>query len=636
MANPKIVPVRRIRRGEQDTWQVGLVRLPMWVEGREGMAPFRPLGGLAVSRGTGLLAPSDVQPPEAATPRLAVEAVRALEAIRTELPGVVEVDDASVAEALREEFTDGRPVIRVCERLDDLAEARAAMCAAMSKGSELPPPTVAPGVGVEELRAFATAAVEFFAAAPWRELCDEDLIRVDSAVPDPAVKYAVVMGGGGEEFGMVCFDRPEVLELLADGEAEKAAIWSVSFFEPTVVDFDEHDLWLDHRLPTSPDGLIPVAACFGPKRRVRRASPRLLAFFEALLRAVARARVEELESGRWTASVTTAAGEQTLSLSLPEVLGEAPPSPPTPGPATSERALAGLSRLLDERQFSSEEEVQAFAESALANWSPDDEPPSDDPRRRAQDLAWEALDARGLRARTLAREALTLWPDCADAHVVLARTAGSAEECVAGYEAAEAAGRRALGPEAFAEDGGRFWGIVETRPYMRARLGLALSLRDVGRLDEAEEHFRELLRLNPDDNQGVREVLLPLLLALGRDDEARALAGAYPDDMLPTTTWGWALLEFRREGDGDCARAALAKAMECNPHVRRFLLSRDRIPDASAAHLTVGGIEEGAVCASGLIDAWKGTPGALDWLRAQTPPDAAGARGRARRRGAGD
>ena len=38
------------------------------------------------------------------------------------------------------------------------------------------------------------------------------------------------------------------------------------------------------------------------------------------------------------------------------------------------------------------------------------------------------------------------------------------------------AGELALGPEGFEEYDGHFWGFLETRPYMRARHGLALAL----------------------------------------------------------------------------------------------------------------------------------------------------------------
>jgi hypothetical protein len=47
---------------------------------------------------------------------------------------------------------------------------------------------------------------------------------------------------------------------------------------------------------------------------------------------------------------------------------------------------------------------------------------------------------------------------------------------------------------------------------MRARLGLVQALRDLGRDDEAVAHYRELLELNPGDNQGVRYLLVATLL----------------------------------------------------------------------------------------------------------------------------
>ena len=64
---------------------------------------------------------------------------------------------------------------------------------------------------------------------------------------------------------------------------------------------------------------------------------------------------------------------------------------------------------------------------------------------------------------------------------------------------------------------------------MRARFGLAESLTAAGRIDEAITHYQELLRLNPNDNQGVRYVLLPKLLAAGRDVEAARLLKAYDE-----------------------------------------------------------------------------------------------------------
>jgi tetratricopeptide (TPR) repeat protein len=48
------------------------------------------------------------------------------------------------------------------------------------------------------------------------------------------------------------------------------------------------------------------------------------------------------------------------------------------------------------------------------------------------------------------------------------------------------------------------WGMLENRAYMRAIQYMADMYWDNNELDNAEELFRLLLRLNPNDNQGVR------------------------------------------------------------------------------------------------------------------------------------
>src|SRR5690606_19808626 len=107
----------------------------------------------------------------------------------------------------------------------------------------------------------------------------------------------------------------------------------------------------------------------------------------------------------------------------------------------------------------------------------------------AQDLIYDAWEAPSRQKRLkLAHQALALWPDCADAYVLLAEHAKNLEEALKLYEDAVAAGERALGKRAFGEDAGHFWLIHDTRPYMRARYGLARMLGLVERYDEAIAH----------------------------------------------------------------------------------------------------------------------------------------------------
>jgi hypothetical protein len=79
-----------------------------------------------------------------------------------------------------------------------------------------------------------------------------------------------------------------------------------------------------------------------------------------------------------------------------------------------------------------------------------------------------------------ARQALAISEDCADAWVLLADEASTPDAALERYERGVRAGAAAIGDQ-FDSLRGEFWGHLGTRPYMRARLGLAGVLRDLGR-----------------------------------------------------------------------------------------------------------------------------------------------------------
>jgi tetratricopeptide (TPR) repeat protein len=233
----------------------------------------------------------------------------------------------------------------------------------------------------------------------------------------------------------------------------------------------------------------------------------------------------------------------------------------------------------------------------------------------AQDLMFDAFEAGGAQRAALAREALEISPDCADAYLLLAEeTATSDADALALLEQAVAAAERALGPEPFVEDVGSFWGIIETRPYMRAREALATSLWALGRCDEAVEHRAELLRLNPTDNQGVRDSQVVCLLALERYEELDALFTAYELDDAAVILYTKALAAFRREGPSAAAGRALAEARAANPHVPAFLTGRKRVPERLPDVFLIGAEDEAADYAVHAGWLWEDVPGAVAWL----------------------
>lgn len=69
---------------------------------------------------------------------------------------------------------------------------------------------------------------------------------------------------------------------------------------------------------------------------------------------------------------------------------------------------------------------------------------------------------------------------------------------------------------------GHFWGIPDTRDYMRARYAHVEALLEVQTrtaVARALEHTLDLFRLNRSDNLGVRNLVPSLSIRLGRDQE---------------------------------------------------------------------------------------------------------------------
>jgi tetratricopeptide (TPR) repeat protein len=200
----------------------------------------------------------------------------------------------------------------------------------------------------------------------------------------------------------------------------------------------------------------------------------------------------------------------------------------------------------------------------------------------AQDLVYDgwdlySRDPRG--AKECFEEALELDPDLADAYNGLAGLAADNkrfEEAEALYRTAFEKARAALGtedPQAFA-----WWGELDTRPYMRARHGLGLLLIKMGRYRDAVAEFKDLLRRNPNDNQGIRYLVAPTLL---RGDDLDGALGEfdwykrhYPEDGPDPhflLDWGLALFLARRFEE---SAARFRDVIFENPYLIPFALGR--------------------------------------------------------------
>jgi len=247
-----------------------------------------------------------------------------------------------------------------------------------------------------------------------------------------------------------------------------------------------------------------------------------------------------------------------------------------------------------------------------------------DARHEAQELAFDAMEAESeAEARKLAKRALRKDPDCVDALVVLAGIeSDSPKKMIEALQNAVAAGERSLGAEFFKENKGHFWGLLDTRPYMRALEQLAALLRAEGINLDAIKHYEKMLVLNPNDNQGVRDPLLGLYLALGSLDEAGKLLHTYKDDASANFAWGRVLERFL-SGDLRGAAAALKKARETNSFVELYLSGPKNFPGEMPDMYSPGSEEEAILCLDNMALAWGNFKPAILWLMEQLIKDKA-------------
>ena len=137
-------------------------------------------------------------------------------------------------------------------------------------------------------------------------------------------------------------------------------------------------------------------------------------------------------------------------------------------------------------------------EQVLPGEDPDD--PFNDPITRSNDLknAGKWTEAEKI-LMELCQEDLR----CLDVHSHLGNFVfdNSPQDAVRHYEVGLRIGELSLGND-FTDV--LLWGYINNRPFLRCMHGYGLCLWRLGRFDEAERVFDQMLWLNPSDNQGIR------------------------------------------------------------------------------------------------------------------------------------
>ena len=287
--------------------------------------------------------------------------------------------------------------------------------------------------------------------------------------------------------------------------------------------------------------------------------------------------------------------------------------------ANAEKAHKVIGKLATEGNFQNIDDLNAHLQRMMASGELDRmiQASPEAPADQAQDLAYQAMEEpSAAKSLKLAEKALKLDPDCVDAMMIRAQSRRlTSEKYIDEVRAAVKAGERGLGEAQFREARGHFWGILETRPYMRARRELAMALIGDLKLRDAADEFAAMLDLNPNDNQGVRDYLLGLYLALNDLEGAASLFREYEEDGSAVFAWGRVYL-LMLSGK----RAEAAKALEQAFLVNRYTpaLFFGKRPPRDPPMWGMGDEDEGQHAAVALLPAVAEHPDVLVWIAKET------------------
>jgi tetratricopeptide (TPR) repeat protein len=615
----------------QEIWYLAVRQLRIWITPPDE-APYRPYGILIVNLDQGTIQGLETCPSQPTSNQVTETLFEAIlnspsgSAQPPHRPEQICFDDDilmdTMTSALEEINVSAlfHPIEEVADEI--LSEMDAHL---MGGAANVPGLLSQEGVTPEQMAALFEAAAEYYRAAPWVHLTNMQSLAIQVA-PETKPRYAVVMGNGGVEYGLVMYKQWDDFLLqfgLADHPMEmvpQEGSHSLFFGDITLVPFDDLEAIEEYGWEVADEEAYPIPAVFTPDSEADRPSKADLLWYEAAMRAILEfvpAHLKANDQGdyhpaRAEFSIPIYTGLQKVIVEYPA--GNIPADTwPVEMPNWAE-----LEDDDDDFDIPINFDRRAM-EGSMSLFGGEFDDPQE---RQAQEIMYEAWDEQNPARRiNLAHQAISISPNCADAYVLLAQeeadTLGRALEY---YQKGVEAGERALGEAFFAENEGYFWGLFETRPYMRARAGLAYILWDMGKREEALAHYREMLRLNPGDNQGIRYSLLNLLLELNRLDEVDALLEEYDNEWSSEWFYTQVLRAFQKGGDSPAAQKALKEALEQNSHVPDYLTGATRIPSRLPDMISPGQKSEAVRYASSYLNIWRKSRGAVAWLKDQTQP----------------
>ena len=188
-------------------------------------------------------------------------------------------------------------------------------------------------------------------------------------------------------------------------------------------------------------------------------------------------------------------------------------------------------------------------------------------------------------------------------------------ETIEDYQRAIDLFRTTKGEEYFEEHKGYFWGMHETRPFMMHLLEQAMLLLKDGQKEKGVNQLEYILELNPDDNQGIRHILISQYLELNRLKEAEDLLNLFDEEYSATWAFSELLLSIKNKEEKEIIEMLYGRAIEMNKHVIPFLTGKKKFPKEFPGFYSVGDENEAVIYVDLALKAWNDDKIAMKTLK---------------------
>ena len=444
-------------------------------------------------------------------------------------PASVAFEQYEICQALEPHLNEAG-IAAVFDPQPDLLDSLLAEAMAMFEESEslslLETPEVTPALLAE----FFTAASAFYRAAPWTMLDDSQPLTLQF-LPDGQTLYAIILGQAKMQYGVLFFEHSQDIEVFTSESSNpldnipESGIQTVNFEDPdNLLDEDLQDIqtygW---ELPAA--NIYPYPVIY-TKEEAYHPNGQQLARQTAALQAIQRFVAEQLLQDA-NGDYSPARADYTFETDLgPIQVRISYPVDEMPDPELISQDLLSV----DEPQ------AQAALQLAERAWH------TEQPSQRV----------------LLAQQALELWPDCVQAHVILGEESNQEEEAYQHFQRGIQAAEKLVNADQLAAIMGRMWLNPGLRYYLMAIQGAVECLIEMEDYQLAQQEAQRLLDYNQADHQGIRYTMLFILTQQNLDAEISELLERYPQETSASWPYSRALLAFKQQGNSPEAQDSAA------------------------------------------------------------------------------